>query len=168
MEEAKGRWVEELPTILWTFRITPRSSTGETPFSLTYGVEAVIPLEVGLPTLRSEEYDQENNELMLAKDMELAQERRDLAMIRLASYQRDLKKRYSKNISEQSLAPGDLVLRKVLGSRKDLFQGKLGANWEGPYQVISEAGLGAFNLNGMDSKPLKRPWNISNLKKFYQ
>uniref|UniRef100_A0A2N9GFR7 Uncharacterized protein n=1 Tax=Fagus sylvatica TaxID=28930 RepID=A0A2N9GFR7_FAGSY len=86
LEEAKGRWVEELPTILWTFRTTPRSSTGETPFSLTYGVEAVIPLEVGLPTLRSEEYDRENNELMLAKDMDLVQERRDLAMIRLASY----------------------------------------------------------------------------------
>jgi hypothetical protein len=168
LDEAKGRWVEELPTILWTFRTTPRSLTGETPFSPTYGVEVVIPLEVGLPTLRSEEYDRENNELMLAKDMDLAQKRRDLAMIKLASYQGDLKKRYGKNVSERSLAPGDLVLRKVLGSRKDPTQGKLGANWEGPYQIISEAGLGAFNLKGMDGKPLKRPWNISNLKKFYQ
>ena len=168
MEEAKGRWVEELPTILWTFKTTPRSSTGETPFSLTYGVEAVIPLEVGLPTLRSEEYDRENNELMLAKDMDLAQEHRDLAMIRLASYQGDLKKKYGRNVSERSLAPGDMVLRKVLGSRKDPSQGKLGANWEGPYQIILEAGLGAFHLRGMDGKPLKRPWNISNLKKFYQ
>jgi hypothetical protein len=168
LEEAKGRWVEELPTILWTFRTTPQSSTGQTPFSLTYGVEAVIPLEVGLPTLRSEEYDQENNDLMLAKDLDLAQERRDLAMIRLASYQGDLKKRYGKNVSERILALGDLVLWKVLGSRKDPTQGKLGANWEGPYQIISEAGLGAFNLKGMDGKPLKRPWNISNLKKFYQ
>ena len=53
----------------------------------------MIPLEVGLPTLRSEEYDQDNNELVLAKDLDLAQERRDLAMIRLASYQGDLKKR---------------------------------------------------------------------------
>uniref|UniRef100_A0A2N9GJI0 RNA-directed DNA polymerase n=1 Tax=Fagus sylvatica TaxID=28930 RepID=A0A2N9GJI0_FAGSY len=168
LEEAKGRWVEELPTVLWTFRTTPRSSTGETPYSLTYGVEAVIPLEVGLPTLRSEEYDQDNNELVLAKDLDLAQERRDLAMIRLASYQGDLKKRYGKSVRERILAPGDLVLRKVLGSKRDPTQGKLGANWEGPYQIMSEAGLGAFNLQGMDGKPLKRPWNISNLKKFYQ
>ena len=93
----------------------------------------MIPLEVGLPTLRLEEYDQENNKLMLAKDLDLVQERRDLAMIRLASYQGDLKKRYSKNVSERILAPGDLVLRKVLGSRKDPTQGKLGANWEEPY-----------------------------------
>uniref|UniRef100_A0A2N9H312 Uncharacterized protein n=1 Tax=Fagus sylvatica TaxID=28930 RepID=A0A2N9H312_FAGSY len=138
LEEAKGRWVEELPTILWTFRTTPRSSTGETPYSLTYGVEAVIPLEVGLPTLRSEQYDQEDNELMLAKDMDLAQERRDLAMIRLASYQGDLKKRYGRNINARSLAIGDMVLRRVLGSRRDPSQGKLGANWEGPYQIVSE------------------------------
>ena len=160
--------MEELPTILWTFRTTPRNSIGETPYSLTYGVEAVIPFEVGLPTLRSEEYDQDNNELMLARDLDLAQKRRDLAMIRLASYQGDLKKRYGKGVCERTLAPGDLVLRKVLGSRKDPTQGKLGANWEGPYQIVSEAGLGAFNLKGMDDKPLKRPWNISNLKKFYQ
>ena len=105
---------------------------------------------------------------MLAKDLDLAQERRDLAMIRLASYQGDLKKRYGKNVSERILAPGDLVLRIVLGSRKDPTQGKLRANWAGPYQIISEAGLGAFNLKGMDGKPFKRPWNISNLKKFYQ
>ena len=110
LEEAKGRWVEELPTILWTFRTTPQSSTGETPFSLTYGVEAVIPLEVRLPTLRSEQYDRENNELMLARDMDLAQERRDLAMIRLASYQGDLKKKYGRSVNAWSLAPGDMVL----------------------------------------------------------
>jgi hypothetical protein len=61
--------------IIETLRLTktmPRSSTGETPFSLTYGIKVVIPLEVGLPTLRSEEYDQEDNELMLAKDLDLA------------------------------------------------------------------------------------------------
>uniref|UniRef100_A0A2N9HBP5 Integrase catalytic domain-containing protein n=1 Tax=Fagus sylvatica TaxID=28930 RepID=A0A2N9HBP5_FAGSY len=165
LEEAKGRWVEELPTILWTFRTTPRSSTGETPYSLTYGVEAVIPLEVGLPTLRSEQYDPEDNELMLAKDMDLVQERRDLAMIRLASYQGDLKKKYGRSINARSLAIGDMVLRRVLGSKRDPSQGKLGANWEGPYQIVSEAGLGAFNLKGMDGKPLRRPWNISNLKR---
>ena len=48
------------------------------------------------------------------------------------------------------------------------MQGKQGANWEEPYQIISEAGLGAFNLTGMDDKPFKWPWNRSNLKKFYQ
>uniref|UniRef100_A0A2N9IY34 Uncharacterized protein n=1 Tax=Fagus sylvatica TaxID=28930 RepID=A0A2N9IY34_FAGSY len=153
LEEAKGRWVEELPTILWTFRTTPRSSTGETPYSLTYGVEAVIPLEVELSTLRSEEYDRDNNKLMLAKDLDLAQERRDLAMIRLASYQGDLKKRYGKSVIERILAPGDLVLRKVLGNRRDPTQGKLGANWEGPYQIVSEPDWGHSISKGWTTNP---------------
>ena len=63
LEDAKGRWVEELPNVLWTFRTTPRRSTGETPFSLAYGSEAVIPLEIGLPTLRTSEWEPTTNDL---------------------------------------------------------------------------------------------------------
>ena len=48
LDGAKGRWAEELPNVLWAYRTTPRRSTGETPFSLTYGVEVVIPTEVNL------------------------------------------------------------------------------------------------------------------------
>uniref|UniRef100_A0A2N9IWS2 Integrase catalytic domain-containing protein n=1 Tax=Fagus sylvatica TaxID=28930 RepID=A0A2N9IWS2_FAGSY len=65
LEEAKGRWVEELPSVMWTHRTTRRRSTGETPFALAYGVEAVIPLEVGLPTTRTTEFDVEENESSL-------------------------------------------------------------------------------------------------------
>ena len=53
LDDAKGRWVEELPYVLWTYRITPRRSTGEIPFSMSYGAEAVIPIEVGFSTLRT-------------------------------------------------------------------------------------------------------------------
>ena len=53
LDDAKGKWVEELPYVLWTYKTTPRKSTGETPFSMTYGVEAVIPLETGFPTSRT-------------------------------------------------------------------------------------------------------------------
>ena len=37
LDDAKGKWVEELPHVLWTYRTTPCKSTGETPFSMTYG-----------------------------------------------------------------------------------------------------------------------------------
>ena len=54
LDDAKGRWVvEELPHVLCTYRTTPRRSTGETPFSMSYGVEAIIPIETGFPTLRT-------------------------------------------------------------------------------------------------------------------
>ncbi|XP_074347263.1 uncharacterized protein LOC141686105 [Apium graveolens] len=52
--ESKGRWAEELPWILWAYRTTPRTSTGETPFRMAYGTEALVPVEVGLESYRTE------------------------------------------------------------------------------------------------------------------
>ncbi|XP_020985456.1 uncharacterized protein LOC110274721 [Arachis duranensis] len=46
LQEAKGAWAEELPQVLWAYRTTPQSATGETPFRLVYGVEAMIPIEI--------------------------------------------------------------------------------------------------------------------------
>jgi hypothetical protein len=91
LEAAKGKWVEELPSILWTHRTTVRKSTNETPFALAFGVEAVIPLEIGMPTIRTTEFDVQTNEDNLRKDLDLVEERRDLAMVRLASYQQRMR-----------------------------------------------------------------------------
>ena len=53
LEQAKGRWVEELLGVLWTYRTTPGQPTGDTPFALTYGMEVVIPTKIGMPTART-------------------------------------------------------------------------------------------------------------------
>ena len=42
-------WVDELPGVLWAYRTTPRRLTGTTPFALAYGMDAVIPTEIGMP-----------------------------------------------------------------------------------------------------------------------
>ena len=55
---AKGAWLEELPSVLWAYRTTARTPTGEIPFNLTYGTEAVIPVEVGLISIRREFFDE--------------------------------------------------------------------------------------------------------------
>ena len=52
---AKGAWLEDLPNVLWAYRTTTRTPT--TPFNLTYGTEAVIPVEVGLTSLKREFFD---------------------------------------------------------------------------------------------------------------
>ena len=129
LEAAKGKWVEELPSVLWTHQTTHRRLTGETPFSLAYGLEAVIPLEIRLPMIRTMEFDTEQNEDNLRMDLNLIEERRDLAMIRLASYQRQMKRGYDKNIKPRSFQIGDLVLRKVVANTRNLTDGKLGPNW---------------------------------------
>ena len=68
-DDAKGKWVEELSHVLWTFWITPRRSTGKTPFSMTYGAEAVIPLQTGFLTLRMSSTTSSNNDRLLGKSL---------------------------------------------------------------------------------------------------
>ena len=91
LDDAKGRWVEELPHVLWTYRTTPRRSTGETPYSMTYGAKAVIPLETGFPTLKTSSFCLSNNDGLLEKSLDLIEERRKKAMVQLAYYQHKLK-----------------------------------------------------------------------------
>ena len=64
----------------------PRSSIGETPFSLTYGVKAVISLVIGLPIIRTKYYDPVSNETSLATELDLVEERRDSVLTHLAAY----------------------------------------------------------------------------------
>ena len=61
LDQAKGRWAEELPSILWAYHTTPRTATDETPFNLIFGAEAVIQIELSLPTLHVEQYDEVEN-----------------------------------------------------------------------------------------------------------
>ena len=75
LDDAKGRWVEELPHVLWTYWTTLRKSRGETPFSMTYGAEAVIPLESWFLTLRTSSFNPEDNEGLLEKRLDLVEER---------------------------------------------------------------------------------------------
>ena len=76
-----------MPNILWAYRTTPQKATNEAPYALIFGFEVVFPLEIGLPTIRPETYDINHNEEVLAQDLDLADERRESALIRLADYQ---------------------------------------------------------------------------------
>ena len=62
LEGAKSMWVEELQSVLWAYRTTVRTPTKETPFKLTFGTEAVIPVEIGLITLKTTFHKEEENE----------------------------------------------------------------------------------------------------------
>ena len=111
--------MEELLHVLWTYQTTHRRSTGKTPFSMTYGAEAVIPLETGFPTLRTSSFNPSNNNGLLEKSLDLIKERRENAMVQLAYYQHKLKQGYDANVKLRPLAPSDLVLRKVIGTAKN-------------------------------------------------
>ncbi|XP_075633749.1 uncharacterized protein LOC142606250 [Castanea sativa] len=128
LDEVKGKWVEELPHILWTYQTTPRRSIGKTPFSMIYGAEVVIPLETGFPTLRTRSFIPNNNDELLERGLDLVKEMRENAMVQLAYYQHKLKQGYDSNVKLRPLVLGDLVLRKVLSTVKNPVWGKLGTN----------------------------------------
>ena len=86
LDSAKGKWVEELPHVLWTYQTTPCRSTGETPFSMTYGAKVMIPLETGFPTLRTSSFTPSSNNELLENSLDLIEERRENAMVQLAYY----------------------------------------------------------------------------------
>ena len=167
LDNAKGNWAEELPNVLWAYRTPPRRSTGETPFSLTYGAEAVIPTEVSICSARVARYDPSSNDEMLIQQLDRLDERREAATIRLAEYQQKLARRYNRSVRARKFDAGDLVLRKAVGHMRDIHAGKLAQSWEGPYRVTAVAGEGAYYLEELDERPLPRPWNIQNLKRFY-
>ena len=73
----KGAWLEELPSVLWAYRTTARIPTRETPFNLTYGIEAVIPVKVGLTSLRKEFFDEKSNDDQLKLNLDYLDEVRD-------------------------------------------------------------------------------------------
>ncbi|XP_022150100.1 uncharacterized protein LOC111018362 [Momordica charantia] len=75
LDSRKGRWAEELPEVLWSYRTTLRESTGETPFSLAFGSKAVVPVEIGIPTGRVEQYESAKNEEELLLNLDLLEEK---------------------------------------------------------------------------------------------
>ncbi|CAL9019009.1 unnamed protein product [Prunus brigantina] len=82
LDKAKGCWPELLPEVLWSYRTTFRTSTGETPFSLSFGTEAVAPVEIGQPTYRTSTYEAEANDEQLALNLDFIDELRDQSNMR--------------------------------------------------------------------------------------
>ena len=87
---------------------------------MTYGAEAVIPWETGFPTLRTNSFNLSSNNELLEKSLDFIEERKESATVQLAYYQHKLKQGYDTNVKLRPLVPGDLVLRKVLGTAKNL------------------------------------------------
>lgn len=93
LEDAKGIWVKELPFVLWAFKTIPCWSIEETPYSLAYGIKAVIPLEVSLPTFWAIQVKVRDNDAALDEVLDFAYEKKEATLIRLTNYQQSLSKK---------------------------------------------------------------------------
>ncbi|XP_070004569.1 uncharacterized protein LOC142163366 [Nicotiana tabacum] len=132
LEAAKGKWLEELPSVLWAYRTTLKSSMGEMPFSLVYGAKVVIPVEVEEPSSRFSQANKEaNNEALLVK-LYLLNENRELAYVRTVAQKQRMERHFNRRANLCYFKVGDLVLRKMTQSTQEINAGKLDPKWEGP------------------------------------
>ncbi|GKB61172.1 reverse transcriptase domain-containing protein, partial [Tanacetum coccineum] len=142
--EGNKNWLEELPHVFWAHHTMIKSSNDDTPFSLTYEMEAVIPAKIRMPTYRTAVGDAVHNDEELRLNLDLLEERRERAVIREAKAKLNMTKYYNARV-----------------------RGKFGPKWEGPYEVTEALGDGAYKLRSTDRTVLPRTWNIANLKKCY-
>jgi hypothetical protein len=136
LDRRKVLWVEYVPEVLWSYRTTARTPTGETPFSLSYGTKAVIPVEIGFPSYRVPQYDPNYNDEGICLRLDLLQGRRDDAQEMGEAYRARVAKYYNKSVNARKFQVGDWVLKKVNLMTRYFAEGKLGAKWEGSYRVV--------------------------------
>ena len=148
LNDAKGLWVEELYLILWT-----------------YDMEAMILVEIGLSSMRVQQYAKPTNSDCQRANLNLLQEVWQQAQIRIAVYRQRVAQYYNTKIKPRVFHPGDLVLRKVEVS-KDLDQEKLSSYWKGLYKVIETLHLDAYRLEILDGMTVPWTWNTDNLRMY--
>ena len=117
--------------------------TGVSPFALTYGMEAIIPIEIGMPTLRTK-IPEENNVEAVTKYLDMTNELREVAVVHITSYQRRLTNLYNRRVKPRTFQDGNLFLRRVFENTANLADKKFQQNWEGPYTVVRVVTAGSY------------------------
>ncbi|XP_076911775.1 uncharacterized protein LOC143569854 [Bidens hawaiensis] len=152
------------PHVLWAFHTQKKSSNSETPFSLTYGTESMIPSEIGVPSARM--LTNNDNEKELRMNLDLLEKRRELDPIHEHNYKRQLQKYYDSRVRKCNFNEGDFVFHNNEAPGQEP-PGKLAPTWEGPCKVKEILSKGAYKLEKLDGTEVPRTWNIAQLKKCY-
>ena len=134
--------------------------TGETPFKLAYGSEAVISTEVHMANHRVMKYQNEDNEEQLCLNLDLIDEVRMNVEQRTVRYKNLMARQYDAMVKLRHFNIGDVVLKRVSLATRNLAYRKLGPNWKGPYKVINCKRQGSYYLEALDGRKLEHPCNV--------
>lgn len=144
-----------------------QNSNSQTPYTLTFGLEAIAPVELIWPTTRIKNYNVIDNDEAMMIEQENREEIREAAYMKESSYKRKIERYYNAKVRKKNLVKGDLVLRNAQSTDVEQEKGKLSSNWKGPYVIKEVVKEGTYILMKEDGKALPRTWNINSLKKFY-
>ncbi|KAM1258368.1 hypothetical protein ACFX13_038712 [Malus domestica] len=156
------------PTVLWSYRTSYQTSTGETPFSLAFGIEVVVPVQLEQATFQVQNYVQSENDKQLTLNLDLVEEHRNQAHLRNIAYKQRISNYYDSRVKPRSFKVGDWVLKKRLLCDKVPSEGTLSPNWDGLFEVVGISRLGSYKLRSSDGKTLGHQWNTDHLKYYYK
>ncbi|GJX14082.1 hypothetical protein Tco_0205840 [Tanacetum coccineum] len=149
--------------MLWAHHTMIKTSNGDTPFSLTYGTEAVILVEIGMLSLRCAEINQAKNDEGILLNLDILEERKEKTAVCEAKSKAKMEKYYNAKVRSTTFRPRDFVYRSNKASHAKESE-KLGPKWEGPYEVAEALGKGAYKLRNGSGDILPRTWNVKDLK----
>jgi len=153
LEKAKGAWADEVPSIVWAYHTTPQSSTTETPFSLVYGSDAMIPVEIHEISPRFLGFVAEESNEERRVNLDLINEAREEAKIKAEAVKRRVERQYSSKVKLRQFQIGDLVMRKDHSYK---LENKLSPKWTGPFRITKAKGNGSYKLETLEGSPIPR------------
>ncbi|KAK7244906.1 hypothetical protein RIF29_39735 [Crotalaria pallida] len=156
-------WSEYLPLALWAYRTTRHGTTKATPFSLVYGAEAVLPVEVAIPSARMIIGSNEDR----LGSAELVEGEREKAQGEMLKHHRQVMLMYDKMVRPRMFVEGELVLKAVDAVMRNMHMNKWAPKWEGPYIIQETHPNGYCFLLDPDSQKRMGPLNFRYIKKYY-
>jgi hypothetical protein len=159
-----GKWIKELPHALRGLRTQPTKPTGQSPYFLVYGFEAILPTDMMWESLAVEQYDEGISEDIRRVDIDGLEEARRAALIQSARYLEGIRRYHDRNVNEHSFNVGDQVLHRI---RNTEGLHKLSLPWEGPFSISKVIGPGSYRLQTLEGDDVSNSWNIDQLRRFY-
>jgi hypothetical protein len=105
-----GRWVKELPLVLWALLTTPSRATGHTPFSLVYGSVAMLPTEVEHKSFRVQHLNEERLDDSRDDDLTKLEELHEAVVMQSTKHQQAMRQYHTRNVSSYNFQVGDFML----------------------------------------------------------
>jgi hypothetical protein len=145
---------------------TDKSSapTGQSPYFLVYGSEAILPADVMWDSPAVEQYDEGISEDSRRVDIDGLKEAHCAALVQSERYLEGIRRYHDRNVKERSFNASDLVLRRIQNT-EGLH--KLGSPWEGPFTVAKVTRPGSYRLQTLEGEDVNNSWNINQLCRFY-
>ncbi|XP_027181949.1 uncharacterized protein LOC113780341 [Coffea eugenioides] len=169
MIERHRDWHEKLPYALMAYRTSIQISIAATAYNLMYGMEAILPVEVEIPSLRiimETKLDETNWIKQHHEQLFLIDEKKLNAICHGQCYQKRMAHAYNKKVKQRLFEEGDKVLKRILPTQEEA-KGKFAPSWQGPSIVKKVLPGGVLILTEMDGQVFSQPINSDMCKKFF-